>query len=133
TKRRGITLISFGIKYWLAFIVIVLIGAAGVAVFLYFRNGRTSELTRKQQILLTVLRFFSTALIAFLLLSPFLKNLKKIVQNPVIIAAWDNSGSVISTADSAQLAQEILQVKNRITSELGNDYTLINYTFGQDT
>lgn len=126
-------MISFGIKYWLVFILIVLIGAAGVAVFLYFRNSRSSELTRKQQILLAVLRFFSTALIAFLLLSPFLKNLKKIVQNPVIIAAWDNSGSVISTADSAQLAQEILQVKNRITSELGNDYTLINYTFGQET
>ena len=54
------------------------------------------------------------------------------VQNPVIIAAWDNSGSVAATGDSIQLLHEIIQIKNHISEELGNDYTLIHYTFGQD-
>ena len=55
------------------------------------------------------------------------------VQNPLIIAAWDNSGSVTSTGDSLQLTSEIIQLKNQIFNELGSDYSLINYTFGQET
>jgi hypothetical protein len=132
-KKRGITLISFGIKYWPVYLLIFLVAALGVAFLLYFRNKDSRELTRNQHTVLMALRFFSFILIAFFLLSPFLKSLKKIVQNPIIVAAWDNSGSVISTADSVQLAQEIIQLKNRITSELGRDYSLINYTFGQET
>ena len=55
------------------------------------------------------------------------------VQNPIIIAAWDNTGSVTSVADSAQLADEIKQMQNQVAGELGSDYRLINYTFGQST
>lgn len=132
-KKKGITLISFGIKYWPVYLLIFLVAALGVAFLLYFRNKDSRELTRNQRTVLMALRFFSFILIAFFLLSPFLKSLKKIVQNPIIVAAWDNSGSVISTADSVQLAQEMIQLKNRITSELGQDYSLINYTFGQET
>ena len=55
------------------------------------------------------------------------------VQNPLIIAAWDNSGSVTSTGDSLQLTNEMRQLKNRISDELGSNYNLIHYTFGQDT
>ncbi len=80
-----------------------------------------------------VLRFLSVSLIAFLLLSPFIKNLKKMVRHPLIIAAWDNSGSVVSTADSSEVAENILNLKNMISRELGDDYTLLNYSFGENT
>lgn len=126
-------MISFGIKYWLIYFLIFLFVAIGIVFLLYFRNKDTKELTRNQRTILMVLRFSSFLLIAFFLLSPFIKSLKKIVQNPVIIAAWDNSGSVTSIADSAQLAQEIVEFKKRISSELGSNYSLINYTFGQET
>lgn len=126
-------MISFGIKYWLVYFLIFLIVALGIVFLLYFRNKDTRELTRNQRAILMMLRFTSFFLIAFFLLSPFLKSLKKMVQNPVIIAAWDNSGSVVSSADSAKLAQEIVELKEKITSELGGNYSLINYTFGQET
>ncbi len=78
-------------------------------------------------------RFLSFTLTAFLLLSPFIKSLKKTVQNPLIIAAWDNSGSVGAAADSAMQVTEMNRLKNMISKELGNDYSVINYTFGQKT
>jgi hypothetical protein len=126
-------LISFGIKYWFVFLLLLLAAAAGIVFLLYFRNKDNQELTKKQKTILMILRFFSFSLIAFLLLSPFIKSLKKMVQNPLIIAAWDNSGSVTSTGDSLQLTSEITQLKNRISDELGNNYNLIHYTFGQET
>jgi hypothetical protein len=66
-----------------------------------------------------------------LLLSPFIKTLKKITRNPVIITAWDNSSSVLSTPDSANIAAEIAQIHDRIKNELSSKYTLVEYSFGQ--
>jgi hypothetical protein len=126
-------LISFGIKYWFVFLLVLLVAAAGIVFLLYFRNKDNRELTKTQRNILMILRFFSFSLIAILLLSPFIKNLKKMVQNPLIIAAWDNSGSVTSTGDSLQLTREFIQLKNRISDELGSNYNLVHYTFGQET
>jgi hypothetical protein len=126
-------LISFGIKYWFVFFLVLLVAAAGIVFILYYRNKYNRELTKNQRTILMVLRFFSYSLIAFLLLSPFIKTLKRMVQNPLIIAAWDNSGSVTSTGDSLQLTNEMIQLKNRISDELGSNYNLVHYTFGQET
>jgi hypothetical protein len=126
-------LISFGIKYWFVFLLVLLVAAAGIVFLLYFRNKDNRELTKTQRNILMILRFFSFSLIAILLLSPFIKNLKKMVQNPLIIAAWDNSGSVTSTGDSLQLTREFIQLKNRISDELGSNYNMVHYTFGQET
>jgi hypothetical protein len=111
----------------------ILIAAAGIVFILYFKNKDNKELTKTQVRILMVLRFISFFLIAFLLLSPFIKNLKRIVQNPIVIAAWDNSGSVVADADSATAAQSVTEIKELVTSELGDQYTVVNYTFGQDT
>jgi hypothetical protein len=126
-------LISFGTNYWFALLIAAIVAAAGIVLLLYFRNKDNRELTKNQVRLLMVLRFFSFFLIAFLLLSPFLKSLNRVVQNPVIIAAWDNSGSIVATGDSSNAAQTVQEIKQAINNELGNDYTLINYTFGQET
>lgn len=126
-------MISFGTEYWFAFFIAAIVATTGVVLILYFRNRDNRELTKNQVRILMTLRFVSFFLIAFLLLSPFLKSMKKIVQNPVIIAAWDNSGSVVSTGDSASTAQTVEQIKKTISNNLGNDYSLVNYTFGQET
>ncbi|HDR51105.1 MAG TPA: hypothetical protein ENN90_05705, partial [Mariniphaga anaerophila] len=126
-------MISFGIKYWFVFLILILAAAAGIVFLLYFRNNESRELTPKQRGFLMVLRFFSFALIAFLLLSPFVRSLRRIVQNPVIIAAWDNSGSMVATGDSSQLATDVTRLKDRISEELGSGYTLVTYSFGQET
>ncbi len=78
-----------------------------------------------------VLRFLSFFIIAFLLLSPFIKNLKKITRNPLIIVAWDNSSSIISTPDSINITDEISVIREQINNGLSSKYSVFEYSFGE--
>ncbi len=124
-------LISFGTKYWFILLIAILMAATGVVILLYFNNKANRSLSKTQLRILVGLRFSSFFLIAFLLLSPFLRNLKKIVQNPIIVAAWDNSGSLVSLGDTTGTKTQIALVKTEITSHLGADFELVEYTFGE--
>ena len=126
-------MISFGVKYWFLFLPLIAAAAVALVLLLYVRNEDNRELTVFQRRILMGLRFLSVGLIAFMLLSPFFKSLKKIVQNPLVITAWDNSGSVVAPGDSTQLAEETISIKNRISQGLENRYSLVNYTFGEET
>ena len=126
-------MISFGTKYWIILLPALLTAVAFMVLLLYYKNRENTELTKNQVRLLMALRFVSVFIIACFLLSPFLKNLKKMIQNPIIIAAWDNSASLVSEQDSLQAISEINRIKKQISDELGIDYTLVNYTFGEST
>lgn len=126
-------MIEFGTKYWLILIPLIIVASAGIVFILYYKNLNNKELTKNQVRILAILRFLSVFLIAFLLLSPFIKNLKKIVQNPVIIAAWDNSESMVSVPDSTQIKNDISEIERQISDELGSSYNVINYSFGENT
>lgn len=126
-------MISFGTSYWFILLLAFVMAGIGVSLLLYFRNKANDVLSRPQLRLLMVLRFLSFFLIAFLLLSPFLRNLKKIVQNPVIIAAWDNSSSMISGPDSLTRRELLNDLNQKLTDGLGNDFELIEYHFGEKT
>ncbi|WP_167619871.1 hypothetical protein [Maribellus sediminis] len=125
-------MISFGTTYWPAIILAFILAAIGISLLLYFRNKANGELSKIQLRTLMVLRFLSFFLIAFLLLSPFIRNLKKITQNPVIITAWDNSSSMTLSGDSAATANEITAVQEEIKKQLSADFELVNYTFGDE-
>ncbi len=126
-------MISFGTKYWVIFILAITIAAAGIALLLYFKNRDNKELTKTQIGILAALRFLSVFTIAFLLLSPFIRNLKKITKNPIIITAWDNSSSMISTHDSIKTTNEIKQVRAALSGNLESSYSIIEYSFGENT
>lgn len=126
-------MIDFGTKYWFIFLPFIIVTAAVLVVVLYYKNTNNKELTKNQIRILSVLRFISAFLIAFLLLSPFIKNLKKIVQNPIIITAWDNSASMISVPDSGRIKNEINNTRQQISDELGNSYSIVSYAFGENT
>lgn len=126
-------MISFGTTYWFIFLIAALLAAAGIALILYFRNKQLNDLSKTQVYTLMALRFLSFFLVAFLLLSPFIRNLKKITSNPVIIAAWDNSGSVVASGDSLSGANKINSIKNQVVDELNDEYQIVNYTFGEET
>ena len=125
-------MISFGVKYWFIFLLAVLVAALGVSLILYFRNKENKELSKNQVAVLMALRFLSFFIIAFLLLSPFIKNLKKITRNPVIIAAWDNSASIVSTPDSVNIEAEIAKIRDEVKNGLSEKYSLVEYSFGED-
>lgn len=124
-------MISFGTKYWFILLLAVVVAALGISLLLYFRNKANSELGKVQLRILMSLRFLSFFLIAFMLLSPFLRSLKKITQNPIIVSAWDNSGSMIADTDSTLISASLNNLQSKIKSELGNDYELVNYSFGE--
>jgi hypothetical protein len=124
-------LISFGIKYWFFFLLAVIVAAFGISFFLYFRNKENSELGKNQVRILMTLRFLSFFIIAFLLLSPFIKTLKKITRNPLIITAWDNSNSIVSNPDSINVANEIAKIREKVNNELSTKYSVLEYTFGE--
>jgi hypothetical protein len=124
-------LISFGVKYWFFFLLAAIVAAFAVSLFLYFRNKENSELGKNQVRILMTLRFLSFFIIAFLLLSPFIKTLKKITRNPLIIVAWDNSNSIVSTPDSVNIASEIAKIRENVSNELSTKYSILEYTFGE--
>lgn len=105
--------------------------ALGISLILYFRNKENRELSKNQVAVLMALRFLSFFIIAFLLLSPFIKNLKKVTRNPLIIAAWDNSTSIVSTPDSINIADEITKIRTQVNGELSEKYSVLEYSFGE--
>jgi len=123
--------ISFGVKYWFILLLAVFAASAGVAILLYFRNKNLQDLSKPQLRVLMALRFLSFFMVAFLLLSPFLKTLKKITRNPVILVAWDNSESMIATPDSANTVAAIKNIQKKLGDELPKNYSLVEYTFGE--
>jgi len=126
-------LISFGTKYWFIILLAIAVASVGIVLLLYFKNKENKELKKYQVRILMALRFLSFFTIAFLLLSPFIRNLKKITKNPIIISAWDNSGSMVATKDSLKIANEISQVRDAIRNDLDATYSVVEYSFGEST
>ena len=126
-------MISFGTKYWVIILLAITLATVGIVMLLYFRNKENRDLEKYQVRILGVLRFLSFFTIAFLLLTPFIRNLNKITKNPIIVTAWDNSGSMVSTEDSSKIANEISQVRNAINNDLEDTYSIIEYSFGEST
>lgn len=127
------SLISFGTKYWFIILLVITLATVGIVLLLYYKNKENRELEKYQVRILGILRFLSFFTIAFLLLTPFIRNLNKITKNPIIVTAWDNSGSIVSTEDSSKIANQISQVRDAINSDLEDTYSVIEYSFGEST
>mgnify|MGYP002277533218 CR=1 FL=1 len=124
-------MIHFGIKYCFVFLLAVITAALVVSLFLYFRN-KAYDLSKWQIRLLAALRFFSFFMVAFLLLSPFVRNLKKIKQKPLIVAAWDNSESVVVEKNPAEMHKRFVEMQDKLHKALGDKYEIVDYTFGDN-
>ncbi len=75
-------------------------------------------------------RFIVTTLLAFLLLSPFIKTLQREVEKPVIVIATDNSESILFNKDSAYYKNEFPKAIQSLAEKLGEDFTIQSYSFG---
>lgn len=103
------------------------------AFILYFKNKKNVDVPRKINIALLVLRFFSTALIAFLLLNIFLKQIKNETQNPTVLLAIDNSSSITALSDSAFIKNEFLKKLEIFKKTIGENFTVKTILFGSKT
>jgi len=80
--------------------------------------------------LLTVLRFLSTTIIAFLLLAPMVKMTIHKKEKPVVVFAQDNSESILYNRDSAFYKNQYAVSVKKLIDELGKDYDIRLYDFG---
>ncbi|MCF6185463.1 MAG: hypothetical protein L3J56_12755 [Bacteroidales bacterium] len=119
---------SISAQYSLWFLPICLIGGFLYAWFLYRKNEKLKEASRLIKNLMFILRFLSVSIIAFMLLSPIIKNIGRTIEKPIIIYAQDNSESVSNDKNTVQ----------KISSELkkffqaNSNYIFKTYAFGEN-
>jgi len=124
----GIQLVA-GYSLWLLPLCFILGGA--VAAFLYYRNT-SDDFPVRLVWLLSVFRFLSVSIIAFLLLSPMVKTLVRTKEKPTIVIGVDNSRSMLLNPDSLFVKNELNSGIEKLITELGDDFEVVNYTFADE-
>lgn len=99
------------------------------AGILYFNNQKL-PFSKWLKYILFLTRALLVALIAFLLLGPFLKTSKRIVEQPLIIVAQDNSASIVLNQDSVFYREQYPVVLEQLIDDIGSTYKVEFYTFG---
>ena len=103
----------------------------GFAFLLYYKDKRIEDLSKLVRIFLGFLRFALVTIIAFLLLGPLVRYFQTEIEPPAIVLAIDNSGSMVLSKDSVAVRDQIRRLTANIQDELGSDYAVSSYTFGQ--
>lgn len=111
-------------------IVLVLITGLFFAGILYIYNKK-NKLSKGLTAMLFTVRFIAISLIAFLLLSPFIKTRIRSIEKPVIIVGLDNSASIISSNDSIQYKTSFKESFEANLELLKKEYDVKSYLFGQ--
>jgi len=121
----------FGEKYGVWIILVAIAIATGISYLMYYKSKDTSELTSIQKKILIALRFISVFLIVALLGAPLLKTIRKIVQNPVVILAVDNSASIMGNSDQEETTSGMQSLISELRGNLSEDNEFIDYSFGE--
>lgn len=80
---------------------------------------------------MSFLRFSLATLIAFLLLGPLIRYLDVTIEQPILAVVVDNSRSMVMGSDSASVVNSVNETLQRLQAELGDEYELVTYTFGE--
>ncbi len=118
-------------EYPLWFIIFCILLGALYAFILYYRE-KQNEFSPLLKGLLGIIRTIVVSIIAFLLLNPLIKSINRHIEKPVIIFAQDNSSSITTGPDSIFYLNDYKNEVNQILAELGNDYQVRHFTFGDD-
>ena len=114
------------------FILLCLLAAALYAGALYFRDKFNRTYGNRLATVLGILRFVATATLAFFVLKPLIKTIKRDVEKPIIVIAQDNSESLTISGDSALYKGAYLESLKALQQELGENYDVKGYTFGSE-
>lgn len=115
--------------YTLWWVIPCLLAAAALTWLLYSKNPFGDEVNKRSPLYigLMALRFTALFLIAFLLLSPFIKTSSRKVQKPVIVLALDNTESVKANKDSAFYTTQYPKKIEELTRQLQKDFDVKVY------
>lgn len=117
--------------YPLWFSIFCLLLGALYAGILYYKDSELKEAGVWINRLLAGLRLLLVSILAFLLLSPFIKTLFNKVEKPVIIIAQDNTSSILLNKDSTFYKTEYLNNLRTLKENLEENFEVKSYTFGE--
>ncbi len=100
------------------------------AALLYVGNKK-NKLSKGLSIVLFIFRFLAVSLMAFLLLTPYIKTRVKSIEKPIIIVGIDNSASITGTSDSVYYKTQFQENLRQQLEGLKDKYDVKTYLFGQ--
>jgi hypothetical protein len=118
-------------EYPIWFIVLCLLAGAIYAGALYTKDRLNRHFSKPLIVLLAAARFIVVTTIAFFLLNPLLKSTEREVEKPIVVVAQDASESLVVGEDSTFYKGEYLDQLRQISTDLGEDYEVRTYTFGE--
>jgi len=128
TQLLSINIIT-ELPIWFSVFCIILGGL--YAFFLYRKEDKFSDTPNWVVKTMAFSRFLLVSILAFLLLSPFVKTLFNRVEKPVIIIAQDNSSSILLNKDSSFYNRQYLTELDLLKKSLEEMYDVKSYTFGE--
>lgn len=117
----------FSYPWWT--VPLVILTGLIYAGLLYVKNPQ-NKLSGTLTVILSVFRFAVVSLLAFLLLSPYVKTKKKQIEKPIAIIGLDNSRSILMTKDSLYYLDTLVNGLNYLVSELALKNDVDSYVFG---
>lgn len=102
------------------------------AYFLYKKDARFDEVKPLIKKTMFGARFVLTALLSFLLLSPFIQTLFNKTEKPIIIFAQDNSASILMNKDSAFYTTTYQTKIDDFINKLAENFQVRKFTFGEE-
>lgn len=118
-------------EHSLAYLLLCVALGAIYGLILYYKNKK-EEFTKQQNMLLFIFRSVAVTLIAFFLLNPLVKSLKRHTEKPFIIFAQDNSASVLMNPDSTFYSMTYPDAVSNLLEKLNNDFDVHSYSFGEN-
>jgi len=126
-----LTAINITTDYPIWMILLCFLLGAVYAGVLYYKESKLDVIAKWLKNSLLAFRFLAVSIIAFLLLSPFIKTIFNKTEKPIIIFAQDNSNSLFIHQDSAFYANNYLKKLNSLKEKLEKDYEVKSFTFGE--
>ncbi len=124
---------SFSAEYSLWYTLLCLLLAGAGSWLLYHYNSTQVLFDTRIKWALTAFRFLSIFILAFLLLGPLTTLTHNRTDKPIVVLAIDGSQSIVAGKDSAYYRTEFAAGIKKLQQNLGGDYDVKTYTFGQTT
>lgn len=121
------------LEYPIWFVFFCLLLGVVYSFILYRKGNKLGEVNIWIIRFMFFLRFVVVSLLSFLLLSPFIKTIDRLVEKPIIIIAQDNTESIAFGKDSSFLKNEYKQKLNKLINDLSDKYEVRSYLFGDKT
>jgi len=111
------------------FILLCLIAGFAYSFILYRKPSPWNKTINQ---ILSVVRFLLVSFLCFLLLSPFVKQIRNFIEKPTVVFAVDNSRSITLGSDSMRLQKYFSEVGKLKTALEDEDIVVDLQTFNED-